>query len=324
MTIVMLSTLGAATCSLPDASAGTKLDYKDMKGYVVTQGDERFARFAPIFLVEKYSESYNRVGAPSARLADDGHEDVYVDPAKPVFYTQVKEWDSPKGHYTNLIYRVHFEMSKGNSNSTNGGKGYNVGMMAVVTLDGNNQPVLLNAVHTCGCFHTILPTSFLPEADYPEGWDVNRHSVYKENLPGLIHYPKDYDESIRPVIYLRDGSHRVADIEIGSIASVKEKYALIDAPMAPMDALYHLPLGKGETSFFYTEGKNKGLVKGAYKKKEMILAPLIGDSRVGQDRAYGSKDDVPRGFYTTLDPTEKDNSDMWDYAKFLESEGWKL
>ena len=152
---------------------------------------------------------------PSARLADDGNEDIYIDPEKPVYYTQVREWDSPKGHYTNLIYRVHFEMSKGNSKSTNGGKGYNVGMMAVVTLDSKGKPVLVNAVHTCGCFHTILPTSYLPADDLPEGWDVDHHTVYKEKLPGMLRFPDDYDGSVRPVIFLRDGSHRVAGDRLG-------------------------------------------------------------------------------------------------------------
>ena len=74
----------------------------------------------------------------------------------------------------------------------------------------------------------------------------------------------------------------VADMQVGSIDSVKAKYKLIESPMESADALYHLPLGKGETSFFYTDGKNKGLVKGAYKEPATV--------------AYQDKADVDAAF----------------------------
>jgi len=320
-----LFTLGGASCPLPDARAGTELDFTAMKGFVVTEGDELLTRFAPIILVEDYGQSYNRVGAPSARLDKDGDEDIYVDPARPVYYTQVQEWATEKGTYTNLIYRAHFEMSLGNSKSTDGGKGYNVGLMTVVTIDEKQQPLLVNVLHTCGCFHAILPTTFLPEEAYPEDWDVASHSTYGETLPGLVRYPEGFDQDVRPVLYLRSGSHRAVDIQLASIDSVRETYELFDTALEPESALEHLKLGEGETSFYYTEGKNKGLVKGAFKRKESLLLGLVvGDTRVGQDRKYGSAEEVPRGFYTTINPSKKDESEMWDYAKFLSQNGWKL
>jgi hypothetical protein len=90
--------------------------------------------------------------------------------------------------------------------------------------------------------------------------------------------------------------------------------------------LFHLPLPDGrETAFFYEDGKNKGLVKGAYKRREALLLGLVtGDGRVGQDRVYGGKDDVPRGFYTSINPLKKGESDMWDYAAFLGQADWRF
>ncbi len=325
ITASVLLAMGAATCELPDGRAGTELNFETVHGFVVTEGDERFVKYAPIFLVEDYAVSYNRVGTPAARLTKDGEEDVYVDPDHATYYTQTQEFDTDQGHYTNLIYRVHFEMSKGNPKSTNGGKGYNVGLMVVTTLDAQERPVMVNVVHTCGCFHALLPTTFTPKGAYPEDWDVESYTTYGETLPGLVKYPEDYDGSVRPVVYLRADSHRAVDVQVASIESVEKKYPLHPGVLAPMDALQHLKLGDRETSFFYTEGKNKGLVKGAIKKKESILlGAIIGDSRVGQDRMYGSEEEVPRGFYTTIDPREKDESDMWDYAAFLKHNGWKL
>lgn len=321
----LLIALGSTTCSLPDEKAGTALDLGTVEGFLASEGDPLFVQFAPVFLVEGYGTSYNRIGRPSARLDSAGEEEVFVDPDTPVYYTQTRSFETEHGTFTNLIYRVHFEMSTGNSNSTDGGKGYNVGLMAIVTLDARRQPVLLNIVHTCGCFHAILPTTFTPETAYPKGWDVTECSVYGEHLPGLVKYPSELDPAVRPTIYLRAGSHRVVDVQVGSLDSIRGRYTLHDAELAPMDALEHLKLGDGETSFYFTEGKNKGLVKGAYKKKEsFFLGAVVGDSRVGQDRIYGSEDELPRGFYTTITPGEQENSDMWDYAAFLTYNGWKL
>lgn len=320
----LVSMLGSAGCPLPDPRAGLALDYGDMKGFTLPSGEDLFSRFAPIILVEGYSQSYNRIGTPAARLDDKGEEEVYVDPAAPTFYVQQVEWSGAEGNYTNLIYRTHFQRSKSNSNSTDGGKGLNVGMLTIVTLNEAGQPLWVNAVGTCGCFHSILPTSFLPDEAYPDNWDRETFKVYGEKLPGQLKYPADFDAQVRPVIFLRTGSHRVAEMQVASLPSVEEHYEVIPAATAPMDALRHLKLGDGETSFYYEKGDLKGLVKGAYKKREsLFLGGIIGDGRVGQDRIYGPPEELPRGFYTTINPLEKAGSDMWDYKSFLEQNGWK-
>ena len=324
LTALLLTALGSASCPLPDPRAGTALDYDSMKGFVVTQGDDDFVRFAPIVLVEDYEETYNRVGAPAARFQKNGNEEIYVDPATPTYYVEKIEWSSDTRHYTNLVYRVHFEMGKSNKNSRDGGRGDNVGLLMIVTLDEQGKPLWLNTVGSCGCFHAILPTTFLDASRYPDAWNTETYDVYGEHLPGLLKYPDTFDATIRPVVFLRDGSHRVADVQVASIDSVREHYELFDARTSPMESLKHLPLGNGETSFYYEDGDKKGLVKGAYKRGEsLLLGAWIGDGRVGQDRIYGPEDELPRGFYTTIKPSEKDESDMWDYKAFLEQNGWK-
>lgn len=322
---ILLAAVGAATCTLPGPEAGTALAYDTIKGYILEDaGDARLEQYAPIILVEDYDESYNRVGEPSARFDKKGDEEIYVDPSKPVYFTDVMPWESESARYTNLVYRVHFEMSKGNENSTDGGKGMNTGMLVIVTLDESDKPLYVNVVQTCGCFHALLPTTYLPREDYAEGWDPEALYVYGEKLPGLVAYPEEENPDVRPVVFLRDGSHRMADIDVATIASVRDQYELIAATAKPIDALEHLKLGDGETSFYFEEGKNKGLVKGAYKRKEAILLGLVvGDTHVGQDRKFGSAEEVPRGFYTTIKPGEKEESEMWDYRGFLEHNGWK-
>lgn len=320
----VIAVQGATQCLLPDPSAGTELDYSAMKGFVLEEGDPLIVRFAPIFLVEAYDKSYNRVGTPSARLGRKGEEEIYIDPGTPMYYVETLRWKSESASYTNLVYRVHFEMSKRNSKSRDGGKGRNVGAIVIVTLDEADNPVYVNSVQTCGCFHAVLPTAFTPTGAFPEGWDKDEFHVYGETLPGLMKYPENFGEDVRPVIFLRDGNHRTADMQVASIGSVRESYELIGAKVAPMESLKHLALGDGETSFYYEAGKNKGLVKGAFKRVEaLLLGSKIGDNRVGQDRIYGPEDELPRGFYTTLNRSEKDISDMWDYDSFLALNGWK-
>ncbi|MCC6142678.1 MAG: hypothetical protein IT368_02615 [Candidatus Hydrogenedentes bacterium] len=326
MTAVMLIGLGNASCSLPDERAGTALHLDTIHGYVAeASGDSLIDRYAPVILVEDFQNTYNHIGMPSARYDADGDEQIYVDPDKPVYYTRTVEWDGEHGHYKNLIYRVHFEKSISNRNSTDGGEGDNVGMMVIVTLNDQDLPIMVNAVHTCGCFHALFPTTFTPEEDYPKGWDKQEQDVWGEKVPGILAYPEGFAEDVRPVLYLRDGSHRVADMQVASIGSVRDRYPLDTAAVKPVENLQHLPLGNGETSFFYESGKNKGLVKSAFKRKEsLMLGLVVGDTRVGQDRMYGSEAEVPRGFYTTINPFKKNASDMWDYKAFLEENGWTL
>ncbi len=324
ITACLVAALGAASCPLPDPSAGTALAYDSMRGFVVAGGDDAFTTFAPIVLVENYAETYNRVGMPAARLQENGDEEIYVDPATPTFYVEKIEWASGTHRYTNLVYRVHFEMGKANKYSRDGGRGDNVGLLMIVTLDESGKPIWLNTVGSCGCFHAIVPTTFLPKSAYPASWNTETLNVYGEHLSGLLTFPEDFDAGVRPVVFLRDGSHRVAEVQVASIDSVREHYPLTEAHTAPMESLKHLPLGEGETSFYYEDGDLKGLVKGAYKRGEALaLGAWIGDGRVGQDRVYGSEEEVPRGFYTSINPADKDESDMWDYKSFLEQNGWK-
>ena len=326
ISMVVISLLGAEACTLPDPSAGTRMDYSDMRGYYL-DGDrtDRFVRYAPVFIVEEYSKSYNRIGTPAARYDAQEEEDIYVDSTQATYYTEVINWESSTHKYTNLIFRVHFEMSKKNKFSTDGGKGYNTGSMVIVTIDEKEEPVLVNVIQTCGCFHVLLPTNYLDDSALPEHWAMEEQTVYGEKLSGSLKYSETFSPDVHPVIFLRSANHRAAEIHAATLVSIKDKYPLTQADMMPMDALDHLKLGDGDTSFFHTEGKYKGLVKGAIKKKEtFLLGVIVGDSRVGQDRRYGSPVEVPRGFYTSIKPGKQDASDMWDYPVFLQYEGWNF
>lgn len=292
--------------------------------YVVEGNEDLVHRFAPVFLIEHDEISRNKIGTPSVRLDDRGREEVFIDSSHPTIYTQMETFDTGKGHYTNLIYRIHFEENPFTLVPLNVGAGKNVGAIAVVTLNQEEQPVWLTTVQSCGCYHAIIPTDFLPESAYPDGWDPAGIEVYGEHLPALLPL-KDAAGDARLVVSIRGDSHRCMGAAVRPLEAVKAGYPLANADAAPVETLKALPLPDGgETSFYHTKGHRKGLVKGAYKPLETMLFGIWAwDHNVGQDREYGAKESVGRRFYTTLFFARKKDADMWHFARYLEHNGWK-
>ena len=292
--------------------------------YVLEGGEGLVQRFAPIFIIEHDEEAFNKIGTPSARSGAEGKAEVFVDPDRPTIYTEVEPFEAGGDHYTNLIYRVHFERNPFTLAPLNVGAGKNVGAISVVTLNGNDEPVWITTVQSCGCYHAIMPTDYLPENAWPEGWDKNGFVVYGEHLPGLLKL-KDGPAEARIAITIRGGSHRTKGVTVESMQSLQSRAAVVPAAAARVEALKALPLPDGtDTSFYITKGRKRGLVKGAHKPLETALFGLWAwDHNVGQDREYGSREEVGRRFYTTLFFKNKNASDMWHFAQFLEHNGWK-
>jgi len=291
--------------------------------YWRSTANDRLDRFAPLFVIDRADLAHNRIGTPRGRLTESGQEEIYVDPDRATVFVQEIPFETARGSYTNLVYRVHFSGSPFRWSPFNPGAGRNVGLMTVITLDEHDRPVLVNTVHTCGCYHAIVPTEHLDSALYPEGWALDGVDVYGERLPGLLRVGSAPHS--RVAVWVRDDVHRVRDLTVEDTERVALQNAPAPLASRPMEALRELPLGDGDpTSFYYEEGRRRGLVKGAFKPWETLLFGLwIRDFHVGHDREYTSADDGAL-FYTTLDPRKKTVSDMWDYAQFLELNGWRL
>jgi hypothetical protein len=288
---------------------------------VVANDAGLLARHAPIFVLQSDAELHNRVGAASARLDEDGREQVYVDPHRPAVYARQIAFETSGGAYTNLVYRVHFPRVPLPHLTA----GRNVGLLAVVTLDARGRPVLLTTVHTCGCYVATVPTSYLPAEARPEGWDVAELKVHGESLPGLLPYPPEFDAAYRPVIFLRDDTHRVMDLRVEDVRETSWRYDPVAAALAPVGALDALPVDGRTTSFFETEGGRRGYVKGSHKPLERLLMSWWAlDGRVGEDKRYAPREEMSTVFYTSLKPWRRDESDMWRFAEFLGYWGWGL
>ena len=282
-------------------------------------------KFAPVFVIENDAAPYNRIGTPSAELTSGGKEHIFVDPEKATVYARQAKFKTEGGSYTNLIYRVHFEKVPSGIFPFHLGKGNNVGVLVVVTLNEQHEPVLFTTVHTCGCYLAFIPTSFTPAETLPDGWQTRGQSIHSENLPGWLDYGNQGLEEVKVVITIRDGSHRVKGIELVRKDAL-ENFRIKDAFLQPMDALENLPLENRETTSFYeASGPRRGYVKGSHKTRERIFMSWWAlDWRIGEDKKLGESSNDGIVFYTSLKPWRRESSDLRDFPGFLEFWKWKL
>lgn len=273
--------------------------------------------WAPAFLVHNPQDAYNRIGRPLASRDPQGGEQVRVDPEQPAIYYQAQPFQTAKGSYTNLVYRVHFPATPYSLLPFFIGAGQNMGILVVVTLDAGGRPLLVSSVGTCGCYLTMVPTDQLDPADLPPDWSNEPLEVYGERLPARLNLAGL--KHPRLLVSLRPGEHRVMDLALVDDPRPRG----MPTPLLPASDLERLPLaGDGHTSLFYSDPPLAGHVKGAWKPLETLLLGLVSlDGLVGMDKRYPDADSP---FYTSLKPWARTASDMRDFPRFLAYYGWRL
>ena len=310
-----------ASCAI----SSRNLQENDWSAYVADHDATAIRQHLPVFVVAAGSEPHNLIGTPSARIGADGKEEIFVDPDRPTIYAESREFTTANGSYTNLIYRIHFEKVPFSIVPFHLGWGKNVGVIVVVTLNRQGEPVLYTTVQTCGCYLAFLPTSFLPRSAFPDNWPKERQTVYGENLPALLDFKKIPPDKNVVLVFLGEDSHRVTDLLVTNPASLRS-YQTIKAELLPLDSLLRLPLVKeGTTTFYESAGPRKGYVKGSTKPWErLFMGWWAFDWKVGEDKKLGRNlADGPR-FYTSLGFWARDDSDMRDFHSFLRYWGWNL
>lgn len=316
--LVCLAALPAASCSmfLSDAVENPQ------KAFVVQGDDSLLSAYAPVFALQNYARPYNRIGTARVKM-ERGKEVAYVDPASPTVYGEKLEFRTPRGKYTNLLYRVHFErvpfpfVTAGN----------NPGLLVFITLDEKARPVLVTCVHSCGCYLAVIPTSFTPPSALPAHWDLKGQKVHGEKLPGGLMLPQDFSADYRVVVCLRDEIHRVMDLRVEKAEEIGWRYAAIPTELKPMESLEELPVegGEGTASFFNDSGVGRGLVRNNAKPLELLLMSWwFMDFHVGRDRRYAPAAEMGKPLYTSAKFWKREESDLWEFADCLAYWGWRL
>lgn len=295
--------------------------------YVAADSEGILAKYAPVFVIGDSMQSHNLIGRPSAYKTWHGEEAVYIDSSKAVMYARRLEFSTDRDVYTNLVYRVHFERVPYSLFPFNISAGINGGLLVIVTVNSSGLPVLVTTVHTCGCYLAFFGTGFLPEDAWPEEWAGRRRQrVWGESLPLRIDFPQPFSPESRVVLSLRDDTHRVMDVSVRSYAELISGDGVLPLEIAPMEALYEIPVrGGGTTSFFESDGLRAGYVKGSYKPLETLLVSWWAlDLYVGADKEFAPGEKTGNFFYTSLKPWNRRASDMWKFRDFLAFWGWGL
>ena len=289
------------------------------QAYLVEHGeDQLLARYAPLFIVEEPQEPLNRIGRPTARINEDAEVEISIDPDQPAIYVMRQEFVTANGSYTNLIYRIHFERVP--SHRLTGGN--NVGLIIIITLNAQEEPVLGITDHTCGCYLSFTATQHTPTQALPADFSVDqRQQIYGESLPGRLELAPDS----RLLIRLRPATHRVMELSTTKLTAATGDLQLVPTPLLPMIELERLPLGDTTTSFFDMEGRRQGYVRGSHKPWERLLMSWWAfDWRVGEDKQFRPPDGCGAVFYTSLKFWARKESDLCDFPTFLTYWGWKL
>lgn len=283
--------------------------------------------FTPVFLVEKSDLLYNRIGTPSLKNNEVDDSRIIVDSSMPTVYVKELSFRTEKGTYKNYVYRIHFEKVPFSLLPFHLTAGKNVGLLVVVTFNGEDEPVLITTVHTCGCYLTFIPTSFLPKDAFPDEWDSTVQKVYGETLPGLLDFNGGLEKraNTRLVILIGSDTHRVKWMKMESAGDIAEKYQIENTRIISVDKLKTLGQGGNATSFFETSGYRKGHVKGSFKPFERIFMSWWAmDLYVGEDKDFGPGKETGSIFYTSLKFWDRIESDMWNFKDFLHYWGWNL
>lgn len=286
---------------------------------------ELLARYAPVVVSERTEHDYNRIGRPQARRTPRGDVEITVNPGDPVMYARQSDFETDEASYINLVYRVHFEKVPFSLLPFHLTAGKNVGLLFILTLNQQREPLLLTTVHTCGCYLAFIPTNFMPHSSYPSDWATGSQEVFGETLPVRLDYPRPFDPAWRPVIFVRHATHRIRDVRLGEARSLIAEHPTTALTLEPIAALDRLPFDGSTTPFFNGKGFRKGYVKGSFKPFELLLMSWWAfDLHVGSDKAYGDPEETGTVFYTSLKPWRREESNMWEFADFLEYWGWDL
>lgn len=277
---------------------------------------------SPAFIIENPEHDYNRIATPEVTQADDTIQ-LLMNTDRATVYAEERVWQGQYGKYTNLIYRIHFSEIPLQVWPIHLGAGKNIGLFIIITLNDTNMPVLITTLHTCGCYLSFTPTSYLSPVHFPENWPEGEQYIYGEYLPTLLKYQEEHPIE-RLTLLIRDSTHRVKDISLSSNSLTppqNDSYTI-----APLTELKELSADTGETlSFFETSGSRKEYVIDSQKILErLFISWWAFDWRVGEDKRLGRDANDGIIFYTSLKPWAREESDLRDFSSFLSYWGWKL
>ncbi len=212
-----------------------------------TERDTLLAAHAPVIELDK-DAGYNRIGEPLWQAP--GLPTVNV--ARPLVYTAVTHTRFAGETVAQLNYVFWFS-SRPKLSVLDLLGGRLDGMHLRITLHNSGEPMLLESMHNCGCYHQYYPLSGLQARDSPG---------YAEP-PLVLPSPGPLEADERLVVRMLDRSHYVRRVyRMPAVPGRGIRYVMTD-----YDELRSLPVGDGRRSLFDEDG----LVTGSERDERMLF-----------------------------------------------------
>ena len=187
-----------------------------------------FRRYAPVWEIEFQGDD-DRIGAPTWT----GKDVLDVDTARPLAYTLLSFTRFGKDILSQLNYIIWFP-SRPKEGAFDIYGGFLDGLNYRVTLDRNNEPLLYETMHNCGCYYKAYPTNRLQireKIEYAEpplilkAPDVNhlenRMTVSMESRTHYVQhlYPSSRDSQSATAVYSLEDYGRLQSLPYSSDAN---------------------------------------------------------------------------------------------------------
>ena len=226
--------------------------------------DRLFTTFAPVWEVDVVNDD-DHLGTP---YWPSGAEAPAVKPRRPVAYTLLSHTRLGDEVLLQLNYIVWFA-ARPRSGPFDLLGGPVDGITWRVTLGGDGEVVLYDAIHNCGCYHTVFPTRHVRV--------LRRQSGHEE--PMLI-APVTTEGDGPAVIRVQSATHYIQQVYFDGSSSSRD----LAYPLRPYDELRSLALpGGGRRSFFAPDG----LVPGTERGERWLFWPM-GVAEPGAMRQWGT------------------------------------
>ncbi len=224
-----------------------------------------FAHFAPIWEIETRSTA-DRIGRPFWTRQEGTY--ARIDTEEPVAYQLLSHTRFQNKVLPQLNYVIWFpERPLQGPFDLLGG--HLDGITLRVTLDLDGTPVMVDAMHNCGCYHM-----FFPQAETLQP----RPAASAADEPLLIPAQIDVEPQQRLVLHIEANTHYIAGV--GHSSEGIEGAALYR--LERFDTLRSLPVLDGSRSLF---GSN-GLIAGTTRRERWLLWPM-GVLEPGAMRQWG-------------------------------------
>ncbi|KPJ89313.1 MAG: hypothetical protein AMJ53_15865 [Gammaproteobacteria bacterium SG8_11] len=238
-----------------------------------------FATFAPLWEIDTV-QSDDKIGAPDW---PSGEANAHVDTSRPTVYTLLSHAIFGGEILVQLNYIVWFPRRPCTS-SLDFLCGHMDGLTWRVTLGTDGNPLIYDAIHNCGCYHTFFPTQYLRAIPPPPVTVESRATLDEAAFAPLQAPPIKPPQKL--VLRIAPTSHHIVSVNVQQTQQDDSNYEEIAAAWDNYHTLRSLPHDyppiKRKSLF-----QENAIVTGSQRKERWFFWPL-GVPSAGAMRQWGN------------------------------------